>query len=170
MKRNTKNGSALAIAIVFSVVLLQLALVYSKQVSNTTASTQQIDERVRLQYLADGITQIALLKFQKFPSDYYYAWDYRTIDPSYFNSFTTNAEEFKKEAFDNDQDQPESILSKGGKIKARLISMNLETTSAQKWEKEVLSIRTEAKYNNVQGKELTADSVLTVKTERTVIK
>lgn len=170
MKRNTKNGSALAIAIVFSVVLLQLALVYSKQVSNITASTQQIDERVRLQYLADGIAQIALLKFQKFPSDYYYAWDYKTVEATQFNSFTTNADEFKEEAFNNDQDQPSSILSKGGKIKAKLIFMNLETTSAQKWEQEVLTIKTEAKYNNNRGKELTADSVLTVKTERSVIK
>lgn len=170
MIKNRRNGSAIAIAIVFSVVLLQLALVYSKQVSNTTASTQQIDERVRLQYLADGIAQIALLKFQKFPSDFYSAWEYKAVNKEQFESFTVNADEFKAEAFSNDKDQPSSILSKGGQIKAALLSMNLETTSDQKWEQEILTIRTEAKYNNIRGKELKADSVVTVKTDRSLIK
>ena len=69
-----RKGSALAVALVLSTVLLVLGLSYSKLTQQTNMPTQKIDEKIRLKYLADGLAQIAMLKFQKFPSEFYAAW------------------------------------------------------------------------------------------------
>lgn len=169
MQKSNKKGSALALTVVFAAILLQLALVYSYQVQNTTKSTTQIDGRVRLQYLSDGLAQIALLKFQKFPSDFYSAWEYKDIDDAPLLSYSTSAPEFQADQFDNDLDQPTNIIAKDKRISVRLTNMTLHSTN-RKWDEEILTITTEATQQTLSDADLVTNSTLTVKTSRKVIK
>jgi len=157
-----RNGSALAMALVIGAVLLQLAIIYSMQTRNSVPQTHQVDERVRLRYLAHGITELALLKFQKFPSEFYKAWEYAsaTGDVSVLNAFAVNAAEFSSLTTD---DQPKSTFN-SNEIAMSIATMTLST--GDQWGTEILTIRATATYNSRRGASVTADVVRTVRTSR----
>lgn len=169
MFKTNKKGSALALTVVFATILLQLALVYSYQVRNTTKSTTQIDGRVRLQYLSDGMAQMALLKFQKFPSDFYNAWEYREVHEGPLKVYSTEAPEFRSGEFDNEDDQPVSIISRDKRILVSLTRMDLHS-SQKKWDEEILTITTGATQRTLSDQDLVTNTTITVKTTRTVVK
>ncbi len=66
----TKKGSALPLVLVFSFLLLTIALAYSKLTQTSKLQSVQIDERIKLDYAVDSLTELALLKYQLFPNDF----------------------------------------------------------------------------------------------------
>lgn len=157
-----KKGTAIILALVAGTVLLQLAVIFTMQVRNSRPQTDLIDERVRLQFLANGLTEVALLKFQKYPADFYNCWRYREEDAGPLLNYTTRANEFSLLTAD---DQPNSSFNQNP-IAIELATMTLATSDDQHWRTEVLLIRTEATYDSRRGRTLTSDSVRTVRTER----
>lgn len=158
-----RRGSALAMALVIGVVLLQFAIIYTMQARNSSSQTHHVDERVRLRYLAHGLSELALLKFQKFPSEFYKAWEYAsaTGDVSILDDFAINAPEFS--SLIEDDDQPKSTFNPN-KITLSIATMTLAT--ADQWGAEILTIRAEAGYLSRRGASITADVVRTVRTDR----
>ncbi|NLM17542.1 MAG: hypothetical protein GX221_07480 [Candidatus Riflebacteria bacterium] len=94
---NKRRASAVAVAIVFAAILLQLALAYVYITSQTKPQTVQIDESIRLECEARSLTELALLKFFLFTSDYYAAWETGVHhgDWTHSNKFSVDAPEFK---------------------------------------------------------------------------
>jgi hypothetical protein len=150
-------------SLIIATVLLQFAIIYTFQVRSSAPQTHQVDERIRLRYLAHGMTELALLKFQKFPSEFYNAWEYAsaTNDLSVWKDLTINADEFSE--LDDDKDQPESTFN-DFPIEIGLATMSLETSD--RWGVEVLKIRTAAKYESRRNLTFEADAVRTVRTQR----
>lgn len=189
MKNNNKKGSALAIALVLSSVLLLLGLSYSKLTSNTNVSTQKIDERVRLKYLADGANQIALLKLQKFPAEFYAALEVKNTNTEPWEAFcgksSNDDHEFKEGSFFNDQTIAfNSSREKGKVINAAAgrdrVSINVTDITLQtvdqngkavdKWNNDVITITSTAVYTDFKGDSHKVESKLTVLANRTTIR
>ncbi len=157
------RGSSLVLALVISAVLIQFAVIYIMQIRNSVPQTHLIDERVRLRYLAHGMTELALLKYQKFPTDFYNAYEYAsaTGNLSVLKSFTVDAAEFSTLTV---EDQPISTFN-NTHISLELATMTLATTD--KWGVEVLTIRARANYESRRVvASITTDVVRTVRTER----
>ena len=176
MIRNNKKGNAIVIVLVISSVLLVIGLSDSKLTKKVDTSTTKIDEHVRLQYLADGLAQIVLLKYKKYPADFYDAWlGARAGNEEAVNAlraFTSGADEFNQKKFVNKDDQPSSLFSinKRGNfdnmVKLSVISMDLRTTVNERWSEDVLTIVTGASYRDSLNHDVTAQSTLTVVVSR----
>ncbi|GAB4279265.1 MAG: hypothetical protein Kow0029_23110 [Candidatus Rifleibacteriota bacterium] len=157
-KSNT--GMALIMAIVFSTVLLVMALAYSSMTINTKQQTVQIDERIKLDYLAQGLTELALLKFQLYPGDYYAAWEAHKLGvDSYLEKFTTKAPEF---TITNFTDSNSSFNAQP--IGIQIASMAIYTDN--KWKKEALFIQAGAEYTDQYGRAVSKDAIRIVSIER----
>ncbi|MFZ5950462.1 MAG: hypothetical protein ACOYXC_07140 [Candidatus Rifleibacteriota bacterium] len=163
-KLNRRNGMALILALVFAVVLLQMAIAYSSMTKTTKVQTVQIDERIKLDYLAQGLTELALLKFQLYPGDYYACWEaFKLGNANYLNEFTIGANEFtianfgdSKSSFNNQQ------------IGIQLASMAIYTDN--KWKTEALFIQAGAEYTDQFGRSISKDAVRIVSIERVLQK
>lgn len=185
-----KKGSALPLALILSTILLTLGLSYAKLTIQTNTPTQKIDEKVRLQYLSDGIAQIALLKFQKFPSEFYAAWEAanapKNADKDPLDVFCgSKAEEFKSSSFDNTDDQIVAFNSSratdgsainvdagNDKIDINLIEYKLLNTDSNnkitgKWDTGIITIKTRAVYQDVTKNNVMAESIITYQATRT---
>ena len=68
-----RQGMALLMVLVFATLLATCALGFSKMFQQARPQNQVIDERVKIDFLAQGFVEKALLKYQLFPSDYYAA-------------------------------------------------------------------------------------------------
>lgn len=156
MKKHNKlkRGSAVALCLIFATVLLTMGLAYSKLTMNTKKQTIQIDERVKLEYIAHGITELALLKFQLYPADFYAcleaaSWSANAFglknDESPISKFTRSASEFH---IDGDVHSISSFNTAG--VNLVLDEMIILTNS--KWKNEVLSIKASANYRDQNGK------------------
>ncbi len=186
INKNYKKGSAIVIVLVISTTLLVMALGYSKLTKNVTASTAKIDDHVRLQYLADGLAQIVLLKYKKYPSDFYDAWiaaragnnDAESALRAFItgkdgaNGTGNGAGEFDQSKFLNANDQPISMLSANRKgnsenmIHLSVISVDLRTTVNDRWSEDVLTIVTGASFRDSLQHDISAQSTLTVVVSR----
>ncbi len=158
--KNNKKGMALVLALAFAVVLLQLAISFSGMTKQSKPQTVQIDERVKLDYLAQGLTELALLKFQLFPADYYACWDAAKLgQKGPLNDFTIKAPEFTMTNFTGSN----SSFNNAG-INIQLASMSLYTEN--KWQTEALLIQAYANYTDQYGKLIQKDAVKIVSVER----
>ncbi len=159
---NSRRGMALILALVFAVVLLQMAIAYSGMTRGTKNQTVQIDERIKLDYLAHGLTELALLKFQLYPGDFYACWEAHKLgDSSYLQTFTTsaNTNEFRILNFDK------SVSSfNDQQINVVLASMSIFTDN--KWNTEALFIQAEANYQDQFGRIISKDAIRIVSVER----
>ncbi|MBQ2592780.1 MAG: hypothetical protein II567_05820 [Candidatus Riflebacteria bacterium] len=148
-----KRGSAVALCLVFATVLLTMGLAYSKLTMNTKKQTIQIDERVKLEYIANGITELALLKFQLYPADFYACLEAASWSASFgadkddspITKFTRKAPEFQ---VDGDTHSVSSFNAAG--VNLQLDEMSIITNS--KWKNEILSIKASAHYQDQNGK------------------
>lgn len=161
---NSRKGMALILALVFAVVLLQMALAYSSMTTATKPQTIQIDERIKLDYLAKGLTELALLKFQLYPGDFYACWEAAEKgNDQWLKTFTTEAPEFTIDNFTESSssfnDQPIGI---------QLASMALYTRN--KWDKEALFIQAGAEYTDQYGRSISKNAVRIVSLERRLSK
>lgn len=68
-----RKGMALVMVLVFATLLALGALAFSKMFQQSRPQNQVIDERVKIDFLAQGYVERALLKYQLFPADYYAA-------------------------------------------------------------------------------------------------
>jgi len=147
------KGTALVLALVFAVVLLQLALAYSSMTRNTMPQTVQIDERIKLDHLAQGINELAVLKFQLFQADYYAAWEAAGLgNRQFLNDFTINAPEFTINNF-----TVSSSSFNAAPIGMQLASMALVTDN--RWRNEALYIRSIAEYEDQFNRTVSRDAV-----------
>ena len=71
-----RSGMAIIVVLVFATALLVLGSSYIKTLSSTTPVNPILLERMQADFFAQGIAQIALLKFRKFPADFYHAFLY----------------------------------------------------------------------------------------------
>lgn len=157
---NQRKGMALLLALVFAVVLLQMAISYSGMTGQSKPQTVQIDERIKLDYLAHGLTELALLKFQLYPADYYACWEAaQKGDDSYLKKFTIEAGEF---TITNNSDSKSSFNETP--INIQLASMAILTDN--KWKTEALLIQAGAAYTDQYGRNISKDAVRLVSTER----
>lgn len=162
--RNNRKGMALVLALVFAVILLQMAIAYSGMTQGIKTQTVQIDERIKLDYLAQGLTELALLKFQLFPGDYYACWDaYKLGQPSYLKEFTTDASEF---TISNFVDSKSSFNEQP--IGIQLASMAIYTDN--KWKTEALFIQAGAEYTDQFGRSVSKDAVRIISVQRVLKK
>ncbi len=143
---NLKRGSAVALCLIFATVLLMMGLAYSKQTATSKRQTVQIDERIKLEYLAHGVTELALLKFQLYPADFYACLEASKLDKntSYLRDFTTGASEFR---FTGSNAENKSVSSfNTTALNLELASMTILTNN--KWNNEVLYIEAVANYTD----------------------
>ena len=147
---NVKQGSAVALCLVFATVLLMMGLSFSKMTSTSKKQTVQIDERIKLEYMAHGVTELALLKFQLYPADFYACVEAASLSTSFrpkdndpndetpLTKFTTKAPEFQ---FTGNR----SVSSfNNTAVNLQLASTTVLTNN--KWNKEVLYIEAVANY------------------------
>ncbi len=155
-----RNGAALILALVFAVVLLQMAIAYSSMTRASKPQTIQIDERVKLDYLAHGLTELALLKFQLYPSDFYAACEAaKKGQKQYLNTFTTNAPEFTINNFGESNSSFNAVP-----INIQLASMAILTND--KWKTEALYIQAGAAYTDQFGRNISKEAVRLVSLQR----
>lgn len=163
-KINRKRGMALLLALVFAVVLLQMALAYSKMTGQSKPQTIQIDERIKLDFLAHSLTELALLKFQMFTADYYAAQEAAEKgDSSHLLEFTTGSPEF---TILNYSDSKSSFNQ--FPINIQLATMTILTDN--KWKTEALMIQAAAAYTDQLGRNISKDAVRLVSIERRINK
>jgi hypothetical protein len=170
-KANRKKGMALILALIFAVVLLQMAIAFSGMTKQSKPQTVQIDERIKLDYLAHGLTELALLKFQLFPAEYYACLDAaKAGKKSYLDDFTIKAKEFSDPRFLQISGQNfkateiSSSTFDATRINIQLASMAIVTDN--KWKREAILIRAVANYTNQFGKNIDKEAVRVVSLER----
>ena len=167
MKKNNKvfkRGSAVALCLVFATVLLVMGLAYSKLTFGHKRQTVQIDERIKLEYLAHGLTELALLKFQLYPADFY-ACDEAAQqgDGSFLVKFGNGADEFK---LLNDKNSQSSF----DKTEISIVLATMTILTNNKWNNEVLYIAASATYTDSFGRHLDKDVTRIVDLNRKTIK
>ena len=166
---NNKKGMALIMALVFAVVLLEMAVAYSGMTKESKPQTVQIDERDKLAFLAKGITELAVLKFRLFPSDYYACWEahekYNYNNP--LLQFTVKASEFSQIGVGSTSNSSFNNVS----INVQLATMAILTTDpSNKWNTEALLVKAYANYTDQYGRLIQKDAVKIVSAQRQVIK
>ena len=143
MSKPKKFGSAIPMVLIFSLLLFAMGLAYSKSTQQSKIQTIQIDERIKLNFLAESMAELAMLKFQLYPADFYVCQDLADNkgNPAYLNDFTVNAAEFRVD--DNSSDSSFNNQP----VHIELKDMRILTDN--KWKKEVLSIEIVASYLDI---------------------
>ena len=167
MKKNNKSlkrGSAVALCLIFATVLLVMGLAYSKLTIGHKKQTVQIDERIKLEYLAQGLTELALLKFQLYPADFYACNEAAQYgDVSYLESFGHKAKEF---SFYNDNYSQSSF----DKTQISLLMATMTILTNNKWNNEVLYVAASATYTDSFGRIVDKDVTRIVDLNRKTMK
>lgn len=169
--KNNKKGSAVALCLVFCTVILVLGLAYAKLTSNAKEQTAQLDDVVRLDYIANDIFEKAILKFQLYPSDFYACLEAAKLGE------TTNNTSLKKYLNDFVNDETLSFNSAKNttytsstfntpEINAQLTSMEILTDS--KWKNEILKLEVIGSYVDSHGKSVSKTVTKLVNLERFV--
>ncbi|HOY67636.1 MAG TPA: hypothetical protein PLP29_12135 [Candidatus Ozemobacteraceae bacterium] len=97
--RSTR-GMALVIVLAIATALLVMGASYLSTFSQSRSVNPKILEKVQADLLATGLQKIALLKFKRFPEDFYhscffqFAWDDPVKRPALFNYSPTPLEVF----------------------------------------------------------------------------
>ncbi len=145
--RNLKKGSAIAFCLTFATVLLVMGMAFARLTMNNKKQTVQIDERIKLDYLAQGMTELAILKFQLYPADFYACIEASSKykKDEYLEKFTVRSEEF---TIRNDKNSYSSFNDTG--INLQIASFTIFTEN--KWKDEVLYVEATANYTDQYGK------------------
>ncbi len=89
--RRSSRGMALVIVLAIATALLVMGSSYLRTFSQSRPVNVKILEKVQADLLATGLQRIALLKFKRFPEDFYhacffqFAWDNPTKRPTLFS-------------------------------------------------------------------------------------
>ncbi|MFZ2957987.1 MAG: hypothetical protein WA705_13950 [Candidatus Ozemobacteraceae bacterium] len=88
----TKRGMVLPMVLIFAMLLLLVALSFSKILQQARPQNTVIDERVKMEFLAQGYIELAILKYQLYPSDFYAACEAARLGfTSPLNTFVNDA-------------------------------------------------------------------------------
>ncbi|MBF0407416.1 MAG: hypothetical protein HQM10_08680 [Candidatus Riflebacteria bacterium] len=71
-----RKGMALVIVLTFSMVLMVLGSSYISSFSSYKQNNPKHLSKIQADFFAQGISKLALLKFKKFPADFYHAYLY----------------------------------------------------------------------------------------------
>ena len=71
-----RKGMALVIVLTFSMVLMVLGSSYISSFSSYKHNNPKHLSKIQADFFAQGISKLALLKFKKFPADFYHAFLY----------------------------------------------------------------------------------------------
>lgn len=148
MKRKYNSGSAIPIVLIFSAIMLIIGLAYSKMVQTSKTQTIQIDERIKLDLAIESMAELALLKYQLFPADFYVCKDLkkRLNNSEYFDQFLEKGVTGKDAVFwQNNTDMKSSFNETPVHIELR--DMDIVTT--EKWKTEALQVIAYANYIDI---------------------
>jgi len=73
-KDKARRGIAMMLVLIFSMILLTMGGVYIKTISNVKKTNPKLLEQVQSDFFGQGIARIAVLKFKKYPADFYHAF------------------------------------------------------------------------------------------------
>lgn len=84
-----RSGMALVVVLVFAMALLILGGTYLQTISQKAPVNPILLEKLQADFFAQGVSQIALLKFKRFPADFYHAYirHCQGLDSTPFNQF-----------------------------------------------------------------------------------
>ena len=71
-----KSGMALVIVLAISMSLLILGTAYIGTFTQSRKTNTRVLEQLQADFFAQGVAKIAMLKFKKFPADFYHAYKY----------------------------------------------------------------------------------------------
>lgn len=152
-------------ALIFAVLLLQMAITYSGMLRISKPQTLQLEEAAKYDLLAQGLIDKAILKFQLYPGEFYAAWRAHELGHSkYLEEFAINDPNLRMVDFDL-----ASSTFTNQKISVAIASMALLTDS--RWNQEALRIEANVSYVNYQtGKNIDKTVVKIISVKREVIK
>ena len=147
-----KLGSAIPIVLIFSFLMLVMGLAYSKLTQTSKIQTIQIDERIKLDYAIESMTELALLKYQLYPADYYVCKELaEKNNPTYMNQFLERGKTGNNTPFwQNDETCVSSFNNKP--VHTELIDMSIITS--EKWKTEALKVDVHANYTDMFGRDI----------------
>ncbi len=137
-----RKGVALVIALVFAVLLLQMAVAYTNILKTAQPQTEILDESIKLSFLADGLAQKAILKFQLFPGDFYAAWDAASI---------SNNQQFVRDFWDQADLKNQNCAEANSSFASFPITVEISSMSLltiPNWKKEALRVQAIANFTN----------------------
>ncbi len=159
-----KRGTALVMALIFSVLLLQMAIAYSGMLRASKPQTMQLEEAAKYDLLAQGLIDKAILKFQLYPGEFYAAWQALKLGhPEYLTEYVLNDPNLRLPDFDL-----ASSTFTGQKISVAIASMALLTDSH--WNQEALRIAANVSYVTQTGKNVDKTIVKIISVKREVVK
>jgi len=129
-----RRGTAVVIALVFGMLLLQMGIVYINILRSSKPQTSRIDERSRVEFLANGLIELALLKFRFLPTDFYASYD-AAFSPAIPVSNRNNAylRSFIEDPVFTVQEQVEDSLLGNVVYNAQITDMILHTVATSTW-------------------------------------
>lgn len=158
-----QRGTALVMALVFALLLLQMAISYSGMLRQSKPQTLQLEEGSKFELLAQGLIDKAILKFQLYPGEFYAAWRAAQLNnPAYLNEYVNDANLRLTEFSTASSSFSET------KISVFIASMALLTDS--RWNQEALRIIASVTYLNQSGKVVDKSVVKIITVKREVIK
>lgn len=155
-----RRGTAVAMALIFATILLLMAIGFVRQLRQAHPQNRLIDERVKVELLANSAIDKAILKFQLFQGDYYAA-----VAASKLNNPTPLAHFFIDDAglrYENFGGASSSFSNHT--ISVAIASVSLLTD--WKWNTEALRIVANVTYTDSVGRNVDKDVVRIVKIDR----
>lgn len=84
-RSESRTGMAIVIVLVFAFTLLVLGSAYLKTFTMSKPVNPKMLERLQADCFAQGISQIAMLKFKRFPADFYHAYIHQRAGLTNYN-------------------------------------------------------------------------------------
>ena len=160
-----RRANALLLSLVFAMILLQLAVSYSGMLKQSHPQSLQIDERVKMDFLAQGLIEKALLKFQLFPADFYAANDATRVASYGANATTLYLNNWLTDAnltITNFADASSSMSN----VPMNCVISSMSLLTNYKWHEEALQARSEASYLSRNQGTVTKEVVRTMQLSR----
>ncbi|HEY9071086.1 MAG TPA: hypothetical protein VIV61_12580 [Candidatus Ozemobacteraceae bacterium] len=141
-------GMAIVIVLVFAFTLLVLGSAYLKTFSTTKPVNPKMLERLQADCFAQGIAQIAMLKFKRFPADFYHAYIHRRAGLT--NIMPTPLERFQGAANTPLQDFRPGGVSVGDPVPVATYSTWYNMISYHGYNRDALEINVSVRVGAIQ--------------------
>ena len=164
MKSTNKSGSAIPIVLIFATLMFTMGLAYSKMTQSSKIQTNQINERIKLDYAIESMAELALLKYQLYPADFYACEELKSQgNSSFYETFIESKVTGNDAPFWTNDSHAVSSFS-NAPVHCELVSMQLFTN--QKWGKEALKVEVHAVYDDIYHKTIDKTGTRVFQTER----
>jgi len=164
-----RRGTAVVIALVFGMLLLEMGIVYINILRTSKSQTSRIDERSRVEFLANGLIELALLKFRFLPSDFYASYDAAfapSIPPA--NRTDTYLRNFINDPIFTVNEQVEDSLLGNVVYNAQITDMILHTVATEtRWGVQALEIRATVTFASPDAENVTRTVIKVYRLDRT---